>query len=287
MEKQEILENIRRIPNTGPRGIDKIKTILKEIVSNEEGGGGDSTSVVRTTPQELTYEQQVVALSNLGMYPLTKVPEEHQIYCNWGFDCETHCFNSNTLDAIKSIPDGDSSDDATYKYFIFSDDDIYCIVSSKSTEDGNIWIELYPYVINVNYINTLEGFFISYEIDESTGEVTDYIVRDGSGYNEWTSALSVLKNSMIAMFTGRTATEVTSITVQYKGVLCYCLAPAMLLILLNTPAISFTGMLPDFGTYDDWQDFVPTVADSNRLWTGVVGGAVAASNDKLYAGGIG
>ena len=256
MEKQEILENIRRIPNTGPRGIDKIKTILKEIVSNEEDGGGDSTSVVRTTPQELTFEQQEVALSNLGICPLRKIPDEHWIECGWSFNCETRCFNPNTLDAIKSIPDGDFSEDPTYKYLTYSDDNVYCIINSKYVEDGNIWIELYPYVENANFINTLEGLFISYEIDESTGEVTDYIVRNGIGYSEWATALSVLKNSMIAMFTDNATNAVTSISVQYNGSLCYCLSAAILRILLYTPTISFTGMLPNYRTYDDWQDFV-------------------------------
>lgn len=286
MEKQEILENIRRIPNTGPRGIDKIKTILKEIVSNEEGGGGDSTSVVRTTPQELTFEQQEVALSNLGMFPLTKIPDEHWIQCGWGFDCETHCFDSNTLDAIKSIPDGDSFDDQTYKYLTYSNDDVYCIIGSKYTNDGYISIELYPYVVNTNYINTFEGLYISYDIDESTGEIIDCTVRDGNGYNERSGNLSILKNSMIVLLTSNNTTTVTAMNVQYKGFLCYCLVPAVLLILLRTPAISFTGMLPRYLTYDDWQDFVPTVTDSNRLWTGVGGGAVAVDNGKLFAGGL-
>lgn len=241
--------------------------------------------MLRTTSQQLTYEQQERALSNLGVYPLMKVPAEHQIRCDWDFDCETHCFDSDILNAIKSIPDGESSDDPTYKYFTYSDDNVYCIVGSKTTEDGYIYIDLYPYVDGVNFTNVLEGLFIEYTIDESTGEVTDYIVRDGSGYDEQSTALSILKSSMIVMYTNQQQV-VTNISVQYKGFLCFCLAPAMLLTLLTTPAMSFTGMIPNY-TVDSWQDFVFTVENSYAHWTGVSRGAVAVSEGKLFAGGIG
>ena len=215
-----------------------------------------------------------------------KVPEDHQISCDWNLNCETHCFDSNTLDAIKSIPDGESSDDPTYKYFTYSGDDVYCIVGGKTTEDGYIYIDLYPYVVSVNFINILEGLFIEYTIDESTGEVTDYIVRDGIGHDDFANNLSVLKSSMIAMFTNQQQT-VTDISVLYKGCLCYCLAPAILLTLLATPAISFTGMLPNYYASSNWQDFVFTLNGPVRLWTGVDGGAVTVDDGKVFAGGIG
>lgn len=276
------LDNAEHFYVVGTKNRDGVLAGNYKVDIKKGSESDDNTSVLRTTPQELTHEQKEVALSNLGVYPLAGVPEEHQIRCSWDFDCETHCFDSNTLDAIKSIPDGESSDDPTYKYFIYSDDYVYCIVGGKTTEDGYIYIDLYPYVEGVNFINTLEGLFIGYTIDESTGEVTDYIVRDGSGDN----SLSVLKSSMIVMFTNQQQV-VTNISVQYKGFNCYSLAPAILLTLLYVPAISFTGMLPNYRAYSDWQDFVFTVDGSYKCWMGVSLGAVAVSEGKLFAGAIG
>lgn len=243
---------------------------------------GDNTSVLRTTPQQLTYEQQEMALSNLGVYPLTKVPDEHWISCNWGFDFETYCFNSHTLNAIKSIPDGNTFDDPTYKYLTCSDD-VYCIIDSKYTEDGYISIGMFPYASSTATINALEELYIEYTIDESTGEITDYVIRDGNGFEN----IPILKNSMIVLSTGNNTSVVTAMGVQYKGFACDCLVPAILLILLSTPAISFTGMLSNYRAYSDWQDFVFTVDGSNKCWTGVSGGAVAVREGKLFAGGIG
>ncbi len=64
MDKQVMLENIRRTPNTGPRGTQKIKNILKSIVSNDDGGGDNNA--VLYTEQTLSESQKQQARMNIG-----------------------------------------------------------------------------------------------------------------------------------------------------------------------------------------------------------------------------
>lgn len=241
-------------------------------------GSDDNTSVLRTTAQTLTYEQQEMALSNLGLYPLAGIPEENRFNCDWGFNCETHLLDANTLTAIKQVPDGEMSEDSTFRYILMSSDvTSYCIVSYKHTENGKIYIEVWPHKPYIPQHFSLEETNVFYEIDENTGEITDYHVYLTDGNAAINEALLV-KNSVIDLHVKRYTNTVTGIQVYYGGAVCIYFGPAMFFTLMNS-TLSFTGKVYKHGYNFNYEEFKYYRGSSGGAWQSTFGKSMIVNSE--------
>ena len=64
MEKKELLENINRVPNTGPRGIEKIKYILRQLVNSSGKGNNENMSYGDVPIITISYSESIETIDN-------------------------------------------------------------------------------------------------------------------------------------------------------------------------------------------------------------------------------
>lgn len=99
MSRTEIVNIVKKITQLSQRDKADLVRILEQAL--EGGGGGDTSKLISTEPQELTEEQQMQAKKNQGLYYSETVPEQT---ISWDGDTTGRNWFKYKQDAQFSIP---------------------------------------------------------------------------------------------------------------------------------------------------------------------------------------